>query len=71
MSVIKNKPLPRGSSDSSETIQSMVSDKFLLGQPDEMNEQLVSNLFPVTYFPRYIWSGPIGTLTHKDVFKTP
>ena len=69
VSVIKNKPLPRGSSDSSETIQSMISDKFLLGQPDEMNEQLVSNLFPVTYFPRYIWSGPIGTLTHKDVFK--
>jgi len=26
-------------------------------------------LFPVTYFPEYIWSGPIGSLTHKDVFE--
>ena len=56
---------------SSETIisENQNSQNFSLQYHDDVDEQLASNLFPVTRIPKYIWHGPIGSLTPKDVFE--
>ena len=67
ISILKNKPLPRGKNRHSNN-KDIVQASFPIEYQDDINEQLASNLFPVTYFPEYIWNGPIGSLTHKDIF---
>ena len=64
--MLKNQSLPRGGTTTNYNAN---DSRFTLAYQDEQNEQLASNLFPVIYRPDIIWSGPIGTLSHKDVFK--
>lgn len=68
VAVLKSTALPRGTKNSSSSQREIIKSSFPIEYQDEINEQLASNLFPVTYFPEKIWSGPIGSLTHKDVF---
>lgn len=69
LSLLKNELLPRGKSLSIRKSENQNETNFPIQYHDEFNEQLASNLFPVTYIPNYIWNGPIGSFTHTDVFE--
>lgn len=69
ISLLKNEPLSRGKSFNTKNPENQNRINFPLQYHDELNEQLASNLFPVTHIPNYIWNGPVGSLTHRDVFE--
>ena len=68
ISMLKGDLLPRNSRISTTSHQNSTESNFPLQYHDVQNEQLASNLFPVTRFPDTIWSGSVGTLTYKDTY---
>ena len=69
ISLLKNESSSRGGLAENIASVNQSSQNFPLQYHDNVDEQLASNLFPVTRAPKYIWNGPIGSLTYKDVFK--
>ena len=64
ISMLMGDLLPRNSYISTTSHQNSAESNFSLQYHDVQNEQLASNLFPVTYFPDTIWSGSVGALTY-------
>ena len=69
ISLLKNKSLSRGKILDTSNSENQNKINFPIQYHDELNEQLASNLFPITYIPNYIWNGPVGSLTYRDVFE--
>lgn len=67
IAVLKNERLPRGI-NYNNTIQDVFhSEQFPIQYEDEIEEQLVSNLFPVISIPKVIWYGPTN-YTNEQVY---
>lgn len=68
LALLRNQKLPRGQMRPS-TLNSLPTETlFPIEYADEVEEQLASNLLPVLKIPRHIWSGPVASLTYREVF---
>lgn len=68
VAVLKNQRLPRGKMKPSSLNILPTDVLFPIEYADEVEEQLASNLLPISHIPRHIWNGPISSTTYKDVF---
>lgn len=68
IALLKNEKLPRGQRKPSSLNALPTDVLFPIEYADEINEQLASNLLPVSKIPRHIWSGPVASLTYREVF---
>lgn len=69
LAILKSQSLPRGKITNKLTsVNNTLTTQFPINYVDDVNEQLASNLFPLKSLPKYVWNGPIGSLTHVDVF---
>jgi hypothetical protein len=68
LALLKNQRLPRGQMRPS-TLNSLPTETlFPIEYADEIEEQLASNLLPILKIPNHIWSGPVGSITYRNVF---
>lgn len=70
---ISGKPLPRGTNLRSNVVNESGVSTLLMenkaSEPDILDEQLHTNLFPVTHLPLVIWSAPTTFRQKSDIFK--
>lgn len=68
IALLKEKDLPRGNVRKYQREED-THYNFPIEYEEEIDEQLASNLLPVIKFPKKIWSGPVGSITPKEVFE--
>lgn len=69
LAMLKNETLPRGQLRKKTDLDGVkISEQFPIDYADEINEQIASNLLPITTIPRHVWIGPCGSVTYKEVF---
>lgn len=67
IALLKNQRQPRGQKRPSSFNTLPTDALFPVEYADDVEEQLASNLLPVTSIPKYCWNGPVS-VTYKEVF---